>query len=149
MDADYDPSRTVVVLNREGGDSPELVVLTSDGEGALTLLVRNWGYAVKVQIGEDVDEYHRLYTVAAADVPRMIDAWLRESGEAPPDDKDRLALSVGRLIIGELVPKDEGSTVIGRFIAWLRSHDIPYRSEEQPSPDDAWNRLTAALIQKH
>jgi hypothetical protein len=139
-----------VVSKRDHGASPELVLLIRESDGALTLQVRNWGYAVQLQIGEDVEEYRRQYTVAALDVPRMIDAWWQSSGDqgrsqAPPVEDDELDLSTGRLIIGDLIPGEEGSTIIGRFITWLTAHGIPYRSAEHPSVDDPLARLGATL----
>lgn len=120
------------------------MVLTRDAEGALTLLIRNTGYAVSMQAGEDVEEYSRLYTVAAADVPRMVEAWLRDSGDrhrpqAQPIEK--LAFSVARLIMGDLAPDDEGSAIASRFIACLTAHAIPHRSEEEPPTDYHLKRL--------
>jgi hypothetical protein len=130
--AGYDPSRTIVVSDRhDPGWSTDLVLLTRDAEGALTLVVVNTGRPVQMQIGEDVEEYRRLYTVAATDIPRMVDAWLQDTGEVATIEKDNLAFSVARRIIGDLAPNDEGSTIIGRFIAWLEAHAIPYQSKEQ------------------
>ena len=84
MYPDHDPSRTIVIAERTNNSSFELVLLSRDEDGALTLLVRNQGYPVQVQIGEDVAEYRRLWTVAATDVPRLVEAWLQASGDRHP-----------------------------------------------------------------
>ena len=47
-----------------------------------------------------------------------------------PLDEGRVALAVGRAIIGELAEKDEGTTIAGRFVTWLTERRIPYQSDE-------------------
>jgi hypothetical protein len=91
----------------------------------------NQGYPVQAQLGEDVEEYRRLWIVDPNDVPQLIEAWLREAGDRRPIDRDKLAFSVGRLIIGDLAANDEGATIGSRFSAWLAAHQILYRFEEQ------------------
>jgi hypothetical protein len=91
-----------------------------------------------------VEEYRRLYTVAAADVPRMVEAWLRDAGDRHRPDVqpiEKLAFSVGRLIIGDLAANEEGSSIAGRFMSWLTAHAIPYRSEEKPPLDGHLQRF--------
>jgi hypothetical protein len=137
------------------GWSAEIVVLSCDDDGALTLEARNRGRVVHLQIGEDVAEYHRRWSVAATEVGRVLEAWLwaacrdtpalvgwldgheipHTAGEwhgyqARPLDEGRVVLAVGRAIIGELAEKDEGSTIAGRFLTWLIERQIPYQSDE-------------------
>jgi hypothetical protein len=157
MQANDGSSLTIIdrALDAEGW-SAEVVLLRRDADGGLTLLARNHGRAVQLQIGEDVVEYERRWTVGPADVGGLLAGWLGErfqDGDAFERwldgqgidhaasawqghggtrlDQTELTLAAGRDIVGQPRDSDEGSTVASRFLGWLITHEIPYLSEEQ------------------
>jgi hypothetical protein len=95
--------------------------------GDLVLYCADSGLAVMMQMGEDVQEWRRWYTVAAGDVGR-----LGITGPAP-DMEDRVVavyLLAGLRDVLDVRLEKSAATVEGAFISWLRGRGVPYESRE-------------------
>ncbi|MGW1200284.1 hypothetical protein ACWD4B_31250 [Streptomyces sp. NPDC002536] len=100
---------------RDSGVSRATVRQSADGD--LVLYCTDSGYAVMMQIGEHVREYRRWTTVAAADVPRLV------------DDPATVLETVREVTVvagnGDAYA-NESAEIESRFAEWLRAHDVPF-----------------------
>lgn len=106
---------------RDAGVSRATVRQSADG--GLVLYCTDSGYAVMMQIGEHVREYRRWTTVAAADVPRLV------------DDPATVLEAVREVTVvagNGNVYANESAEIEGRFAEWLRARDVPFtRAREE------------------
>lgn len=114
--------RSLVLAEIQDAYGVSKATIRHSPDGDLVLYCADSGYAVMMQIGEHVREYRRWTTVAAADVPRLVDdpATLLEAireAVVVPDDGD---------------PHANGSAKIeSRFAEWLRAHAVPFTSTSE------------------
>ncbi|BCJ68641.1 hypothetical protein [Polymorphospora rubra] len=115
-----DDESTVTLLDERmdaEGWSAEQVTLRLTAGGPLTLRADAGGRAVQLQIGEHVSRYRREYAVTD------VDAVVRALPPGDPLDQLRRVLDVR--------PDDEGTTIIARFLEWLKRHGIAYTRTER------------------
>jgi hypothetical protein len=157
-----DAWRTSIELLREPAGprrlAAETVTLGVTAPGDVVLQTYAFGFGLQRFSGENVNEVTSTYTVAAADVPRLLAAALRDlfpdtaalqqwlaargiaatSGEwhgyyVRPVDEDRLLIAALRDLIGTVEGFDEGEKIAMRFLAWLRRASIGFVFAELPA----------------
>ena len=156
-----DDWRTSIELLREPSGprrlADEIVTLGVTIHGDVLLEAYAFGFGLQRFSGENINEVTSTYTVAAADVPRLLAAALRDlfpdtpalqrwcaaraiaatPGEwhayrVRPLDEDRLLVAALQDVIGTAAGFDEGEKFAMRFLTWLRRMDIPYVFAERP-----------------
>ncbi|MFI9310892.1 hypothetical protein [Streptomyces triculaminicus] len=113
--------RSLVLGEIENSSGVSIATARLSSTGDLVLYCTDSGYAVMMQIGEHVREYRRWHTVAAEDVSRLVD-----------DSSTVLEVVRDAVVAKDEDPEANGSPKIeGRFVQWLRSHEVPFTSRSE------------------
>jgi hypothetical protein len=102
-----------------GGFAYDLVELQLLANGDLRLLHTLGGRAVALQANEYIQYWLIWYTVAAADVPGLVDG----GTDVLEAVRDVLATPAD-------VASDDGLKIVSRFLDWLSSKGVPYTRHE-------------------
>lgn len=104
-----------------GGVSGTTLYLRDSGD--LVLYSADSGWAVRMQIGEHVNEWRRWHTVTVGDVGRL---------DVAPDPVDEAASFLEAVRDALAVRNDQPGTEIEMaFVSWLRGQGVPYEAREK------------------